>query len=446
VFSPALHARPGAYDPIVDTSEESQRDFYQAWELEAMDFLDKHRSQLPHITRNLWWKIVKEVSLTLHQAGVGVTLIKSFGRRATYEARRSLMVTVVITNILPIILLALGQDGLILAQGIIAANVFAGWITAFPFEAVVPPLHLTIVGSKNYVLNGLTYGFQDYNTALRLRKALLGMTRRAHVVTLMDRRIMQEVESDRNNRWIGVSKTSSKDRGLLGQTVDLEELERIAKKTALGPRLLEELKYGRIRKDLYALEVWQIILSEEQTKNELKNLLRQRLPNKADPEVVRYARYMAESRDIKKQLAFAEESLLAALKEAKKGSSAEEQKKLNAIAGEVMALSQAITKSIANVETVILVSMVKKEKSNLMMRHLLDLAHSARGRYIEATKYAAEFRYDRLVTIEQIRRKLEIGEVPPVANTRSRTLAKAKQSCTVALRNVSLKRLHQTAR
>jgi hypothetical protein len=427
---PVVTLSPTVADPVLDTSPRSQALFYQELEGTAMRFYDLHKAHMPHVKRNLWQRMMREMVLSMEEAKFGLKAIS----RASRPARRSMMVTAVLSNVLPIPLLWLG------------AKALAGIVLAVPFELIVPPAQMAMLSARDLMKEIWTLGndgseaqawlarwkrgLSTYQASRELRRQLLGMPERAHILTLIDERIMRAVDADPNNHWISISRANSSNRGLLGQSVDLSELEAIARKVENGPALLNELRSERAQSDVYAMEVWHLIQSEEATREELQDLLRPRLRNTVGNDTVRLARHMAEARDLKRQIIITEESVADAMKSAQNGANAADKAGLKRLMSDMTEASLKITKAMSEVETQILIAQLRGETTPMTMEPIVALARDIQRRYGQVLPMARAFSEDRRVTVASLRSALDLPAALPSTPGR---LASSFNSCAASI-------------
>jgi hypothetical protein len=420
-------------DAVLDASPRSQSLFYEELYSTSMRFHDLHKAQMPNVPRSLWQRMMREMVLTLQEAKLGLKMISRAGR----PVRRSLMVTAVLSNVLPIPLFWIG------------AKVLAGIVLAVPFELIVPPAQMAIMGAHDLAREVWTLGndpnapsggnltartkqwmahwkrgMETYQRSRELRRQLLGMPDRARILTLMDERIMAAVDADPNNHWIAISRDSSSNRGLLGQSVDLAELEAIARHTENGRELLDGLRGERARGgtyalDVYAMEVWQLIQSEEKTRQELQELLKPRLRNTVGTETVRLARHMAEARDLKRMLIESEEKLADALKEAQTGAPSATKVGLKKLIGDLTDSTLTISKAMSEIETQMLVAQLRGETTPMSMEPIVASARELQRRYGQTLPMAKTFGEDRRITVATLRHALGLPAAEPRRGLRS---------------------------
>lgn len=377
-------------DDIVESSERSQFLLYAHTEANAMRFFDEHQSKL-NVNRNVWKKLVRSMVLSMREVKLGYQILKRFSKPASV----TLMATTITTNILPFVLLAIDQPFLSFI------------VTAVQWELVIPPIHIAIMSFAKYKSRIHTYGKTDYDSAIELRKSLIGMTERSRIITLMDEKFIRDLSDDASLKWVSISSKAISENTILGQSVSLYELANIVSKMPNGKKLLYEIKDSYSMRAVYAMELWLIIKSNEKATSELKNLLKKRLPKETDGEMIQLARQLSLTRDLYTALTKAEETLLDSLKTAKSYAPKAERLELQKIANEVNDVKLRLMNAINDVELHILVSKTRGTTPMFRIDDLLDFANDLYTRYHETIPLVENLRHDRLITTQTIRKKLE---------------------------------------
>jgi hypothetical protein len=371
--------------------EAETRAFYGAIELEARQFYDAHAQHMPQVQRALWDRLVRQSVLRLQQAGIGM---KSLARYARPAAGTFVVTNIVSTFILPPILTAIGMPGL------------AMLVLAAPFEPFVAAGQVFIMRSMDDMRLMRTVGLEDFMAMKKLRRELLGMPERKHVITLIESDLLQEIRSRGGPLWLSVSTAKESS----GSSVALRELEEVVRKSAQGELWLEELTPEKLSRHLYALELWFYI----QERPELRRDLAERLKSLsgASPNAL-LSKQMHEILDLKRSLNEAEEALSKTIKASFGPLSSGEKQALERFIGDVSEQTSQVLRAADLAENHILLSMVRG--APLLVDDLswsMKLMQERLALYREAELQARKLGEDRYVTAASLRKTLHFVEAP----------------------------------
>lgn len=391
----------------LDESPKSQALFYTHIEADAMRFYDVHIANLNRVDRGLWARMIRKIVTKMKELKLGLKAVARFGRPAS----RVFKVSFFVSNIVPFMLYPLGL------------NELATFILLVPWELVIPPLYMVGSGLLKVGSNFLKVGLLNYPTSIKLRYRLLGMSDRQRLTTILDEEIMSEIEADPNNRWVSISNSDpfngnvSKIKKflsintLLGQSISISELENIVRIIPDGQEFIDAFHDERVDRELYALELWHTIRSDESARNTLKELLKQRLPNTHSVGLVKLARQLSISRDIEKALISKEEELLGLLAKAQKTSiPSAEQKALKSIAEAARNTSVRLFRTIHALETYALAAHVIHQESVYNFDQALEEAQKLYSVYHKATEDMKLFDQDRRITAQSIAKTLGLSD------------------------------------
>lgn len=371
----------------------SAREFYEDIESEARAFYDSNKDHFPHVQRSTWNKLVRTSRLRLESLGIGVKALANYAKPA---ARTFVATNIVSTFILPPVLTALGQPGL------------AMLVIATPFEPLVAAGQVFVMRSYQDMLLIRNLGFSDYIAIRKMRKELLGMSERAHVMSLIQEDVMREMN--------GLSIVVTNDTVSRGRHLAVQELERLVGKDAFGRQWLDTLVPLQNKRSLYALELWIYIQERPELRNELLNNLKTRLAlDAADSTKQKLSTQLHELLDLKKTLSDLDEQLSKTIKSQLRNLSSSEKKGLKTLASEASAYAEQVKSLTALAETHVLWQLSQNDKQMVDLDSSVKLVRDSIRAFRAAIPVAARIDNDRLANEKSLR---EILRLTPDASKR----------------------------
>jgi hypothetical protein len=264
--------------------------------------------------------------------------------------------TFVITNILstfvvPPILTALGQPHL------------AFLVVATPFEPFLAAGQVVVMRYIDDYKLLRRIGFEDYRKLKELRKQLLEMPERQHILTLMDSELTARIQAEGGPLWLSITRSAK----ATPHGVPLAELEEIVGRRTEGKTLLKSLLPQKTESRIYSLELWYFIEEDEELRNELsaRILSRSRTQAAAGEAVTAsdelLSRQMRELIDLRRDLYDQEVRLAATIKKQSKGLDSSEKKALKKLLTEVRDHSRAAARASTAAETELLMGRVRMD-------------------------------------------------------------------------------------
>lgn len=383
--------------------------FYGALELEARKFYDVHSAQMPNMKRALWERMVRQSVLRLRQMGVGV---KALARYARPAAGTFMVTNIVSTFILPPILTAAGFPGL------------AMLVLAVPFEPFVAAGQVFVMRSMDDLRLLRSIGLSDFIAMKQLRRDLLGMSERAHILTVIESDMLKEIRDEGGPLWLSISSNKQSK----GTALALSEIEDIVRMDPKGEAWLEELTPQKLSRQLYALELWFFVQERRELRETLlKRLKAHKAANTSDAVL---AKQMHQLIDLRNGLREAEDRLGSEIKSGAKAMPAAERKALKELVSDLGEQSNALIRSVDLAESHLLLSQVQGTP-----RLVDDLSSSVKllqeriQVFDRVLVEARGLKDDRRVTSVSLRRSLNFVEFP----------SKPPGTCTSALRSLMAK-------
>jgi hypothetical protein len=378
---------------------DSQSEFYKSLEVEAMGFYERHQKDLGHIKRTQWQKMVRKSVYHVKSAGVG---IKELARYAKPAAKTFVVSNILSTFVLPPILTAVGQPGL------------AMLVLAVPFEPFLAGAQVMLTQAWGDMKLMSQIGVTEYRQYRQMRSELLGMSSRSHILTLIEKDILKEFETDPQARWLVVTRGSAGADKLLGHSISLPELESLLRKSKDGSQILEELMSEKLSTHLYTLEVWAAIQERDELRKELQETLKARFRAGTSTSHLNISRQLHEGIDLRRQLDALEEELSKSLKKAKRGASSLEVKQLKELRTDLGLVTRRIIQASERSEMEILLAFSRGETPSLDLEDSLQMMREAHHRYRKVLVDVSNFSQDRRMTVASLRTQL-ILEGPRVS-------------------------------
>jgi|GEM_PF-6993512 len=364
----------------------SAKEFYEEIEHEARSFYDLNKVHFPDIKRTAWDRMVRVSTLRFESMGLGA---KAMARYAKPAAGTFLVTNIVSTFILPPILTAMGQPGLALL------------VIATPFEPVVAAGQVFIMKSWQDILLIRNIGFSEYTQIRKMRKELLGMSERAHVISLIQEDLMREMQ--------GLSINVTTDVVSRGRNVSVRELEQIVSKDPLGRQWIDTLVPLQNKKSLYSLELWIYIQERTELRSELLQNLKERMALDAgDSAHQKISTQLHELLDLKKTLLNLDDQLTRTIKNSSKPLSMAEKKGLKALNAETSDYASQVRRLSELAETHSIWQMIHGDRSLVDLSSSIGLLRDTIRSYRAALPVAGVLDSDRLATETALREILRI--------------------------------------
>jgi hypothetical protein len=389
--------RSAAQDDAIKTIQMdldlSAREFYEEIEREARAFYDSNKDQFSHIQRSSWNKLVHISRLRLESLGIGVKALSTYAK----PAMQTFVVTnIVSTFVLPPILTALGQPGL------------AMLVLATPFELFIAAGQVFVMRSYRDMILIRNLGFSDYLSLRKLRRELLGMSERAHVMSLIQEDVMRELG--------GLSIVVTDDVASRGRYLAVRELEQMVAKDPYGSQWLDTLVPLRNKRSLYALELWIYIQERSELRGELLNKLKARLALSAgDSTKQKLSSQFHELLELKKNLEDLDEQFSKTLKSQMRNLSSSERQGLKTLSTEASAYVEQVKSLVELSETHVLWQLSQNDKQLVDLDSSVKLLRDSIRSFRAAIPIAASIGNDRWANEKSLR---EILRLTPEASKR----------------------------
>jgi len=214
--------------------------FYEDIQNQAHALYLQHEAELSGISITAWDKAVKRAIFRCKQMGIGMRLLAEFTR----PAQKTFVATNVLsTLVLPPILTALGLGPLGLT------------ILATPFEPVVAAAQIALGMAIEEAKLVKMLGTDDYIEVKKIRKKILSMSERGHVISLIESDLRGSVPTN-HEAWLSVTQTRMLTKH---PSISTGELEELVRQDSNGSEWLENSFMSQLDQGNYVRELWSYI-------------------------------------------------------------------------------------------------------------------------------------------------------------------------------------------
>ncbi|NCN41566.1 hypothetical protein GW916_10015 [bacterium] len=369
----------------------SAKEFYAEIEAEALEFYNKHQVQLSNVPMSRWKRMIHSSFLHLESVKIRSHAIARYAKPAT---KTFLITNILSTFILPPILSALGQPGL------------AMLVLATPFEPFVAAGQVFVMKNFEDMKIIRKVGLKTFRDMRKIRKELLGMSERSHVISLVFDDVLKELKG--HSIYISDAKSASH------WALSIGELESVVRKAPQGDRWIEAILELKNKKPLYALQLWLFISERSELRMEvfsrLHSLERPLLSGLAKEKL---SAQLHELVDLKRTYSFLEEDLARQIKGSFGVMSKSEREALKGVIQDFEQSSQLLKNAAQSDETQLLLEFASSGKSLNDLSASINAYRNQIRRVRKARMLASVLTEDRLSGALALREVLELHTSKP---------------------------------